>query len=184
MWLGPDPFKVANPVQVWVVLILIIILGEDLTTKELISNEETRKHKEKVTEYIMLVCKQLIDRALNHDNTKLESPEVEIFAEYTPRLAECTFDSEEYRGFLEEMKPALDHHYANNRHHPQNHKNGVSDMTIVDIIEMFCDWKAASERHNDGNIKTSLEVNSKKFNITKQLLKILENSVILFDELK
>jgi hypothetical protein len=155
-----------------------------MNTKELVSNESTRKHREKVNEYLMLVCKQLITRGLNHDNSKLESPELEVFAEYTPRLAESTYNSEEYKGFLEEMKPALDHHYANNRHHPNHFKNGVNDMTIIDIIEMFCDWKAASERHNDGNIKTSIEINSKKFNITKQLMKVLENSVVLFDELK
>lgn len=155
-----------------------------MTTKELKANEATRQHRDRVREYIMIIAKQLIDRALHHDDSKLVPPELEYFAEYTPKLAELTYGSDEYNECLEAIKPALDHHYANNRHHPEHFKDGVNDMTIIDILEMFCDWKAASERHNDGNIKKSIEINSGRFGINEQLVKIMENSVILFDELK
>ena len=62
-------------------------------------------------------------------------------------------------------------------HHPECHKNGINDMNLLDLIEMFCDWKAASERHNDGNIRKSIEINGKRFNMSDQLVKIFENSV-------
>lgn len=64
---------------------------------------------------------------------------------------------------MSEMKPALDHHYANNRHHPEYHKSGIQSMDLVDIIEMLCDWKAATLRHNDGDIDKSLDINQKRF---------------------
>ena len=31
-----------------------------------------------------------------------------------------TYGSDEYKACLTEMKPALDHHYAANRHHPEH----------------------------------------------------------------
>jgi hypothetical protein len=111
-----------------------------------------------------------------HDQSKLESPEVEAFTEYTPKLAGCTYGSEEYKGYLAAIKPALDHHYANNKHHPEHWANGVNDMNLLDVLEMLCDWKAASERHNDGNIQKSIEINSKRFNLSPQLTEILKNT--------
>lgn len=47
-------------------------------------------------------------------------------------------------------------------------------MNLVDLVEMFCDWKAASERHNDGNIRKSIEHNAGRFKIGRQLQEILE----------
>lgn len=50
-------------------------------------------------------------------------------------------------------------------------------MNLLDILEMLCDWKASSERHNDGNINKSIEINANRFNMSPQLVKILENTV-------
>jgi len=44
------------------------------------------------------------------------------------------------------MKPALEHHYALYRHHPEHFQNGIDDMNLIDLVEMFADWKASSER--------------------------------------
>jgi hypothetical protein len=152
-----------------------------LTKTELETNAITQAHIDRVRE---LLCKcelQLRDRGLNHDKSKLESPEVELFAKYTPELASLTFGSEEYEQSKENLKPALDHHYANNRHHPQKFKNGINDMTLVDILEMLCDWKASSERQHDGNILISVEKAAKDFGITKQLAQILLNTINMFE---
>lgn len=143
---------------------------------------ETIKHIEKVREVIRVFVSKLITRAVDHDKLKLESPEVEIFAEYTPKLAETTYGSEEYMQFLEEMKPALQHHYANYRHHPEHFEKGINDMTLVDLVEMFCDWKASSMRHNDGNLLKSIDVNATRFNMTSQLKQIFINTAKMYDE--
>lgn len=118
-------------------------------------------------------------RAGEHDMSKLSSPEIEIFVEYTPKLAGSTYGSEEYKRFLTEMKPALDHHYAVNRHHPEHFDNGVNDMNLLDLLEMLCDWKAATMRHNDGDIVKSIEYNKDRFGLSDQLTQILMNSVNL-----
>ena len=41
---------------------------------------------------------------------------------------------------------------------------------------MFIDWKAASERHDDGDIFRSIEINKNRFGISEQLCKIFKNT--------
>lgn len=95
----------------------------------------------------------------------------------TPLLKDLTYGSEEYKKSLAELKPALDHHYSHNSHHPEHYKNGVDDFTLVDLVEMFCDWKAASERHVNGDIFKSIQINKDRFEISEQLAKIFENTI-------
>lgn len=149
----------------------------DLTIEEQATNFDTMRHIEKVRNYLNKMVVEILDRASKHDQTKLEQPEVGVFAEYTAKLASTTYGSQEYDGYKKAMKPALDHHYANNRHHCEFHKNGINDMNLIDIIEMLIDWKASSERHNDGNICKSIEINSNRFEISPQLTKILDNTI-------
>jgi len=77
---------------------------------------------------------------------------------------------------LAELKPALDHHYSHNSHHPEHYENGIDDFTLADLVEMFFDWKAASERHNDGDVLKSIEINKQRFGLSEQLCKIFENT--------
>lgn len=143
---------------------------------------ETQKHIEHVRKYIRFMIDKIDMRGVKHDASKLESPEVEVFAEYTPKLNNTTFGSDDYYHNLEQMKPALDHHYASNRHHPEHFVNGINDMTLVDILEMFCDWKASTLRHNDGNLLKSIETNAERFNMDGQLKQILINTARMIDE--
>lgn len=154
------------------------------------SMQETWKHIDQVRRFLQVICRELVERGGAHDRSKLESPEVEFFAEYTPKLAGCTYGGDEYKQFLQEMKPALDHHYAHNRHHPEHfleeadatfRASPVNCMNLIDVIEMFCDWKAATLRHNDGDLRKSIEINAIRFEMSKQLVSILINSIGLFE---
>ena len=152
-----------------------------LTVKVRAANEETWRHIHRVRGFLSCCIHELIDRGTKHDQSKLASPEAEIFARCTDRLKGCTYGSEEYRGFLEEMKPALDHHYSHNRHHPEHFEHGIDDMSLVDLLEMLCDWRAATERHADGDIHKSIEINIKRFGISSQMVRILHNTAdVLF----
>jgi len=152
-----------------------------MTEIEKITNYETELHIKTVSHFINIIVKLLLAKAEAHDASKLTEPELSIFVEYTPKLAGSTYGSAEYLGFLKEMEVALEHHYANNKHHPQHFLNGIDDMTLVDIVEMFCDWKAATLRHDNGNLLKSIDINSKRFNIDAQLTKILKNTAELFE---
>lgn len=140
------------------------------------SKFKTLRHIETVRNFLNVFIRDLLERGELHDQSKLQEPEVNIFDEYTAKLRTCEYGSEEYKQFLTEMKPALDHHYAKNRHHPE-HFNSISEMNLVDLIEMFSDWYAASLRHNSGNIRKSIEFNKKRFNMSDDLYQILLNTV-------
>jgi hypothetical protein len=113
---------------------------------------------------------------------KLDSPEVELFAENTEKLANLEYNSPEYKESLAALKPALDHHYANCRHHPEHFPHGINDMNLIDIVEMIADWKAASERQKDGNLIKSIKINAERFDMSDQLRDILLNTAKLLDE--
>jgi hypothetical protein len=190
------------------------------------SRIETYKHIQTVQGLLGKVIGRLLHRQQVHDQSKLASPEVEVFDEYTDKLATSTYGSEEYRGYLAGMKPALDHHYAANSHHPEHYRWqcpicelqindaawkdapqgpnesgvrycphccrngmiyeselilspewGISGMTLLDLTEMLCDWKAATLRHNDGDIRKSIEINQKRFGYSDELKRILLNTL-------
>jgi Family of unknown function (DUF5662) len=145
---------------------------------------ETKEHIAQVREFMIMFAQDLMQRALVHDESKLEEPELGIFREFTPKLATSTYGSEEYEGFRSAMKPALDNHYAKNSHHPEHYENGVNGMNLADLVEMFCDWKAASMRHSNGDITQSIKTNTDRFKLDKQVVDIFTNSIPLVDTTK
>jgi hypothetical protein len=155
----------------------------NLTTEEKATNFETYQHINNVMLFLSKMQKHLIDRMFEHDRSKLAPPEVEVFTRSTERLKGLTYGSEEYKACLADMKPALDHHYAENRHHPEHWPKGVDDMDLIDLTEMFCDWYAATLRHENGDIFKSIEINQKRFDISPQLTSIFKNSVELLKPL-
>jgi hypothetical protein len=191
------------------------------------STNDTFKHIENVRELISKLSKELNKRALEHDESKLYSPEKEIFDKYTPLLKGVTYGSEEYKKYLKEMNVALQHHYSENRHHPEHFKdnkeyycsgcgaifnkhqiandfelaeghlqceylsgspkpsilyrNTLKGMDLIDLIEMISDWKAATMRHDDGDILKSLDINQKRFGYSNELKQILLNTLKYFE---
>lgn len=140
------------------------------------STTDTLAHIAAVRAHMARFRRHLEQRAEAHDRSKLKSPEKEIFDAVTPKLKGLTYGSNEYTAALAEMGEALEHHYAYNQHHPEHYPNGIDGMTLIDLVEMFCDWKAASERHADGDFAKSLGVNQTRFGISDQLASIFENT--------
>ena len=140
------------------------------------SKADTLLHIKRVAELMTNASCELIKRANVHDNSKLESPEKEFFDEFTPKLKDSTYGSEEYKGFLSQLKVGLDHHYKNNSHHPEHYENGVNGFDLFDLMEMFFDWKAAGERHADGNIYKSIEINKNRLKLSEQAVDIFTNT--------
>ena len=138
---------------------------------------ETTKHKFWVFYYCWKFCNKLMIRAFKHDFSKYKPYEAKRFATTVRKLKGSTYGSEEYKELLAELKPALDHHYACNRHHPEYHNNGFKDMSELDKIEMVLDWLAATRRHTDGDIHKSLKINQERFQYSNQDRKQLTNII-------
>jgi len=109
------------------------------------STEATLDHIATVRNHGDMVIEVLMKRYREHDRSKLQAPEKEVFDEYTPKLKGSTYGSAEYKGFLKGMGVALDHHYENNDHHPEHSKkiycgNCDTDWSIdeEDILKTGC----------------------------------------------
>lgn len=152
-----------------------------MTLEEKAVNFDTAQHIAQVRNNLNLVVTALLLRGERHDLSKLEPPEVSLFTQHTARLADLEYGSDAYKEALKDLGPALQHHYAKNRHHPEHWPEGIKNMDIVDVVEMFCDWAAAVKRHNTGNLRKSIAHNAERFDMPETLRRILENSVGLFE---
>jgi hypothetical protein len=148
------------------------------------SRPETKKHIERVRWFIGRVVRNLGERAASHDATKLVEPELTPFNIATPKLAELEYGSPEYRQSWAELRPALDHHFAHNDHHPEHFSNGVRGMSLMALMEMLCDWRAASERVKQrlddpdkvSSFERGLAYNQERFGYSDELADILMNT--------
>jgi len=141
------------------------------------STHDTQEHIEHVRALLAEVIKHFKQRQLTHDTSKLAEPEKSMYDEFVPRLREATYGSDEYKSYLVQMGAALQHHYEVNSHHPEHYANGVNDMSLIDIVEMLADWKAAAMRSGNGSILPSLDVNRQRFALSDQLFEIIQNTV-------
>ena len=78
-----------------------------------------------------------------------------------------------------QIDAAVQHHYSMNRHHPEHYEDGIEGMDLADLVEMVCDWKAATLNHKNspGNMDRSLNYAIEKYKISPQLAKILYNTI-------
>jgi len=142
---------------------------------------ETLQHVREVQKRLNHVIAHLIVRGETHDATKLLEPEMSAFARVTPLMKGTEYGSPEYRAQLASIRPAIDHHNAHSRHHPEHFENGVWDMTLIDVTEMVCDWCAAALRNRNGNILKSAEKCFERFEIDDQLAAIIMNTIRLIE---
>jgi len=143
------------------------------------STQDTEDHIKLVRKFMEKPIIKLMTRARVHDASKLKAPEKAAFDRATPMLKALKYGSEEYRACLREIKPAIQHHYAHNSHHPEHFGlDGIAGMSLLDLLEMLCDWGAAQQRTDPpGTFEKSFEVNVKRFSIGLELEKILRNTV-------
>lgn len=139
---------------------------------------ETKLHIEKVRNNLYKIMAKLARRAEVHDQSKLCSPEVEYFDKLTGTMKDVVYGSPEYKAALREIKPAIEHHYKNNSHHPEYYPDGIYGMSLLDLLEMLADWLAATERMKPGtgSLEASFTHNIPRFAISPDLEKILKNT--------
>jgi Family of unknown function (DUF5662) len=149
------------------------------------SRPETQAHIDRVRFFIGEAIKNLEYRLFVHDKSKLIEPELSAFDIATPKLARIEYGSEEYKQSLRDLGPALQHHFEQNDHHPEHFENGIRGMSLMALIEMLCDWRAASERtkqrtddpENVATFESGLAFNKERFGISDDLYEILINTV-------
>ena len=139
--------------------------------------DETVEHIRQVGLRLKAIADDLLRRAEQHDASKLQSPEWEMFEQATSKLRGLEYGSPEYMEGLKRMGPALVHHYRHNDHHPQHFDDGVRGMSLIQLTELLSDWHAAVMRHETGDIMESIKINQGRFGYGDELKRIFENTV-------
>jgi hypothetical protein len=49
-------------------------------------------------------------------------------------------------------------------------------MTLIDLVEMLSDWKAATLRHADGDLARSIAINTKRFELRPEMVDLLSRT--------
>ena len=114
----------------------------------------------------------------DYDSRADTEPEKSFYDQWRPVLSAMQYNSPEYLAAIKQLQPAIQHHYEANSHHPEHYHNGIDGMTLLDLIEMLVDWKAAIERKNsDEYVLANWERTKQRFQIEPQLAAIIENTV-------
>jgi len=138
---------------------------------------DTILHVSEIQEALEEMSSELRKRGLAHDRTKFQELEFDAFTSTRLRFKKVDYGTPEYKALVDEIKPVVDHHYANNRHHPNYHEHGINSMTLIDIAEMLADWKVAARRSPNNKFKDTLEFAFNKHGISKQLGQIIKNTL-------
>lgn len=136
------------------------------------------KHKFWVFLYCLKFSILLLFKAFIHDTSKFFPSEAKYFIKTQKKFDTTEYGTPEYKQLLDEIKPSLVHHYKYNNHHPEFFYRGIKDMSLLELAELFCDWKAAIRNGKDGNIEKSLTYNKQRFNISEDVFDILVNTTL------
>ena len=140
------------------------------------SRADTLAHIKLVRDYLDTFIVEMLHRGARHDASKLTAAEKPAFDLVIPLLTGVAYGSPEYQELVERVKPALEHHYAHNSHHPEHYRErGIAGMDLFDLVEMICDWMASAQRNPEDGVK--LSYNTSLFAIEPQLESILANTL-------
>ena len=128
-----------------------------------------QRHIVTVQKYLNRLSQELQRRALEHDLSKFSKGEFSGFVEVNRIAKEHPYPSPSLK---DNKTIAL--HFSRNRHHPEYHTNGIADMSLLDIVEMAIDWKAASETYGNNDLKAVLAKQQERFTMSDRHMWLIE----------
>lgn len=137
---------------------------------------DTVIHKKEVSDIGQLFINELTNRLQHHDDSKLKGDEQKLFEDVLDNAQPAEYGTSNYNSIKDRLKPALILHYGANRHHPEHFIDGISGMNLIDLMEMFIDWCAATNRHKDDDIHKSIDINTNRYHLPEELNAIFHNT--------
>lgn len=107
-------------------------------------------HKRKVFKNLNTFSQDIMNRAFEHDNDKIEDDNVfKTYYEHSEKQKELPFGSPKKKAYEDQfMREAIDLHIQQNKHHFFHPKNETTfeEATFMDYLEVIADWEAAMSR--------------------------------------
>ncbi len=137
---------------------------------------KTMRHIRTIQGYMTLIGTEWVERTRRHDESKLDDIELYGYVGIAEATKGLTAGSQEYLDALEPYKTVIRRHYILNDHHPEHFANRVNGMNLIQVLEMVCDWIAAST-DREMHPMQSIDTQCTRFNIDAQLKQIIINTM-------
>jgi hypothetical protein len=145
----------------------------------------THQHIARVRQLLGEFAIEMIKRGDRHDASKFDPVELEPLQrmqDLIDKEGPAQFGTDEYKLRTDMLGNMIVHHRAKNSHHPEHYQfelggeymHGINGMDLFDLVEMFYDWKAASERADSSVMH--LDAACDKYKIDGPLREILFNT--------
>ncbi len=139
-------------------------------------DELFKYHKEKMEEKLILVSEEFSKRAKDHDNDKLENPEIyQTYKEHFPELKKIPFGTREYFAYEKEHFDKAHQIHAQNRHHFYSRRNNLDDINLFDLIEVVIDISESAKQYGDE--KKIMESLKNKQVLNYELEELIKNTI-------
>ena len=141
------------------------------------------KHRKRVFDLMAKISQDVMQRGNDHDLSKYDETELPTYARVIEEFEKCPYGSVGYWRAKDSLGDTVKHHHEKNRHHPEHFHNGIDGMNLVDLLEMLCDWKSATQNHPEhpGDMQNSIKIAIEKYKISPQLAQVLYNTMKDFD---
>ena len=152
------------------------------TKQSLYFEADTRKHQQLVAERMVACAKHVLDRGMVHDASKLTEEERPYYEGPVWRLDHegVEYGSSEYKELTALMGKGWQHHKLVNDHHPEFFLS-IQSMDLFSLLEMLCDWIAASKRKGNSASK-AMEFMTADYRVDPQLEAVLLNTLAQIEE--
>lgn len=88
------------------------------------------------------------------------------------------YGSAEYTDKMKRWKKVFDHHYKHNSHHPEHFEEGINGMTLIDIIEMLCDWVGYKSVMSITEAINTVDQQMDRYGFSQDLRDIIKNTLL------
>lgn len=125
-----------------------------------------------VQSLVRRISYRLMSRADVHDLSKFSPDELGGMIAIDRIADEKGLNSPEYMAAL--SGPAIQLHHSRHSHHPEYHQNGIRSMSLLDLIEMVCDWKAANQLRGHPEWNESVNMMTERLNLPGEYLLLIQ----------
>ncbi len=148
------------------------------------SAPDTNAHITRVRELMRKCIENLAERGIAHDVSKLFEPEKSAFDRLKAlSLSGMAYGSPEYKACLADEKPAIEHHYKHNSHHPEHFskKDGGLLVAMLRATAAAQKEQATDAMSTEPEAATALLRTSERIKAHADELEAEVNHMTLFD---
>lgn len=126
--------------------------------------------------YMTKLALKIFWRGVIHDRDKFHSVQIKAAMKANHLLKGLKFGTPEYKKVMNSVGFSVKYHQSRNSHHPE-HYGSYGCMSLLDLIEMFLDWQAATNAYKnrmEGKMNEVLSIQKERYGLSDEVIKIFK----------